>query len=353
MDDLYQVIIEFFNQTKPAERALYRSLSRRPSTAPAQTETLRPQSPTSTIRSTSTIRTVPRTMSVSASPDSIPIIPIGLFDSLRPPAVSYGKQLVQTRLFLPNSKCCATAISASGSFVGWFEADRFKIFDTTSYIATLVCSGRFKKQRYYYSQDGTLTQTSSDRRSHKFCCAALSDCYAVVGTSEGMLLVFAVQGVRQGARPGQWLCCADLSVNVIEQVLFTPSGDDLLVLMSPRNQRNPSKILGVCSTTEFAKTNGVTDEEIKSVEIPKAIVWADSALPIAAAALSSDGRKLVLCSSRNHQNDSIIQILRKSLTDQKWRRIFSNKLKVVEMNESHSPGVTGICLYHPQYLQSN
>ena len=340
-----RVIVDFFNQTESSPRAsIYRTLSRRPSDSSAFSQSTHSRPQTS-----STFRTPPR-----PQPENLPnSLPLELFDSLRPPSVYYGEPLIQKRIF--RSKCNITAISPNGALIGWFRRDQYEIFDTTGCNVVPVCSGKFNGQRYYYGQSGKARSLKqpNDRNFSAFCCAAISDLYVAIATQEGMLLIFAARGASQGARPGQWLSYTDLSDNVIEKVLFTPAGDELLAVITPKQQNNSRKLV-VCSTCEFAKAPGITDEEIKPIQMSDTARWKeDSVSQVPAAGLSSDGRKLAIGSSHNSQGVSAVQILQKSQNDGQWHRKVKGPLRVVKIKESHSPGLTGLCLYHPQCFPDN
>jgi hypothetical protein len=163
-----------------------------------------------------------------------------------------------------------------------------------------------------------------------------------------MLLIFAVQG----AIPGQWLCSAKLSESVIEKMLFTPEADELLLVLSANDASHPYQKLLVFSTSEFAKAPGVADDKVKDLtQFTTAAEWRDSVCQIPDAAVSSDGRKLAICTSHNNNGFSEIRLLRKSRTDGRWRNVLKEEISVVRIRgESKSPGMTGISLYIPSLV---
>jgi hypothetical protein len=159
-----------------------------------------------------------------------------------------------------------------------------------------------------------------------------------------MLLIFAIHGANLGERPGKWLCSANLSNDIIEKLMFTPEGDELLAMSCAKYERKPLQKLEVFSTSEFAKEPGVSDEAVKCLtQFKTAAEWRNRVCEISDAAFSSDGRKLVICTSHNH-GCSEIRLLRKSRTDGRWRNILNDEIPVVPIRDAISPGVTGISL---------
>jgi len=334
------VINSFLNPNHAPPPAIAVSQSRRTSQSSICSQITDPRS-----QSLTTLRPAPR-----RSSEAFDSIPIDLLDDLRPPGVAYGAPLVNMTLF--RSKCYANAASHSGSFVGWFGSDLFSIYQTTGYEPTPVCSGRFQGKHYYYGpteKTRPVTQSNNQRVS-KFCCAALCDRYIAVGTKQGMLVIFAVQGVVLGEKAGQWLCSANFSEYVIEKLLFTPEADELLLVLSTRGISHPAQKLVVISTSEFAKAPRVADETVKILtQFRTAAEWKNSVCEFPDVAFSSDGRKFAICTSHNNSGVSEIRMLRKSRTNGSWRNVLKEKISVVRIKDA-SPGMTGISLYIPSLL---
>jgi hypothetical protein len=259
----------------------------------------------------------------------------------------YGEKLCSTRLF--HSKCRANAASNSGSYVGWFANDRFSIFEATGYKPIPVCSGRFKKKHYYYGPtEGKCQLTQFDNRNvSPFCRAALSDYYIAVGTDDGMILVFAVQEET----PGQWLCSADTGGAVIEKLVFSPQGEELLAVLTTRDRQQQCQKVIVFPTSGFAKARRVADEAVKHLTSSNTVAeWRNSDCEIHAAVFSSDGRKFAICTSHDNRGYSQIRLLKKSGRDGRWRKQGVDEVPVVQAQDSTSAGITGISLYIPPLL---
>lgn len=194
----------------------------------------------------------------------------------------------------------------------------------------LLCTGHFKRKSFYYY---TNLRGEEDYQTHDcktlsdFHCAALSDDFIAISAGHRVLLF-------EGS--GRCLFYTEFRNTFVSHLRFSPDGMELLVLSN-------TKAL-IASTSKFKSNSNIKNIEGEEDCFKEIANWGTSSYRPRQLAFSSDGKRIVICTSHSSNGFCEIRILQ--CDNGLW--------KVIGQHEKYlggpAPGpgdLTGIQLYTP------
>lgn len=265
---------------------------------------------------------------------------VDFVDSLRPSGLVYLREACSTRPTHISSNAKGYT-SACGCFIVWIADHSFWIYEIDLEDVILRSRGEFKKGRQYHYglPDRRLVQFHQWNNRPKLECAAISRFYCAVGTPE-KLIVFLVPS-------GKLLGFATFGHSPVIRACFSPGdGEELLVLSTITK---PSGVTWLqpsfFATPGFRLTASDSTDTIRQFNGTNVLLcWENFVGLIADLRFSTDGSKIIMCTSHDNDGLSHLRLLHKNQQGiWVWRE--GTQRLLVNDQSSGDVGITGISLY--------
>jgi hypothetical protein len=219
---------------------------------------------------------------------------------------------------IPPRNCTITAISPSGNKVGLFSISEFKIFDTLGRNsssgdswASLCCVGTFNKFEYHHGvTEPTVLQKHHFERI-KFKCAAISDEFVAVESSEHVFIFDLLE-----PNHGKALFMIPVGRG-LTHLLFSANGTLLLALLGQKALIMETDWFRLHAPTAVENTNNeIPTTEKRFREIGD---WTGRQVLPQHVAFSKNGEQIIISTNEYSSGYCEIWILRLTQT-LKWRK---------------------------------
>jgi hypothetical protein len=244
-----------------------------------------------------------------------------------------------------NAKVSLTAISATGQKVAVLTEKHFFVFATDP-IVYFVCGGEFFKHTdfKYESLNRQLNfqhPTPDKFKVKEFSSVALSDSFLAIGVP-GKVMVFYLNGDHAG----RWVFCDSMDSGIgVERLKFSRSGKELLALLQFEKDAGIDIKAKIYNTEDFPTSKLERRKPAPPINFVE-VQWSCDNMHIpSAAAFSTDGNMIAICTSRCGPHAQI-QLLKRF--DSGWKRWKVETIKVFPTDDRrdwYGDGLTGISLY--------